>query len=226
MRIKGLETENLYFDFRHKDEGDTVKIHCHFKSKIKGKKALGEKVGGLIASKDAIQDIHVGKKYTEYFDEIYTHEKQIIKYAKKYIKKAKEYKTENISIKGFNSYTNKNNVLSKKVKKVYIEFLHPNGDDSIALKFYIKRKGEFTDIGYANVSPNGIKELHLKSEYEIYFKHIYEKRNNLTEYAKKCVIKNSRFLKQIKADVDSHILTKNSTNIPERTKSIKCEKCL
>ena len=225
MRIKGLETENLYFDFRHKDEGDTVKIHCHFKSKVKGKKALGEKVGGLIASKDLIQDIHVRKKYIQYFDEIYRHEKQIIRYSKKYIKEAKKYKPDNSSINGFKSYTNKT-MPHKKAKKVYIEFLHPNGNDSIALKFYTRKKDEFIDIGFANVSPNGIKELHLNPEYGIYFKYIYEKRNDLTKYAKKCALKNSKFLKEIKADVNPLPKPKDYNNIPNITESIEdSEKC-
>ena len=33
MLVKGLETEHFYFDFRHPDENDTVKIHFHFKQK-------------------------------------------------------------------------------------------------------------------------------------------------------------------------------------------------
>lgn len=210
MRIKGLKTENLYFDFRHKDEGETIKIHFHLKEKKNGKKALGEKAGGLIASKNAIQDIHVGKKYTKCFEEVYKHEKEIIKYVEKYLEKTKEYKPDSSDIKGFERYKEKS-VKCKKTKKIYVEFSHPNGDDSVAFKFYIRKKDGFTEIGNANVSPNGFKELHVKPEYEIYFKQIYEKRDNLVKYAKKCTVKNLEFLRRIKADVNIQLIKKHTT---------------
>lgn len=214
MRIKGLKTNNLYFDFRHKDEGDTVKIHFHLKSKENGKKCLGKKVGGLIASQNAISDIHVGKRYLEYFDEVYNYEKQITKHIKKYLKKSKEYKPDDSNIKGFKCYENKNESCQK-LKKVYIEFLHPNGDDSIALSFYIKRGEEFINIGFVNVSPLGIKELHINQAYENYFRNIYKKKENLIKYAKKCAIKNSKFLEDIKEDISSSPNLENMQSIPQ-----------
>lgn len=211
MRIKGLKTKNLYFDFRHKDEGDTIKIHFHLKAKEEGKKCLGEKVGGLIVSKNSISDIHVGKRYLEYFDEVYNYEKQIRKRVKKYLEKSKQYKPDYSNIRGFKNYKSGNKPCQK-LKKVYIEFLHPNGDDSIAFNFYIKKDEEFINIGFANVSPLGIKELHINQAYEIYFKNIYEKKENLIEYAKKCAIKNSKFLEDIKSDISGNSNSESISN--------------
>lgn len=208
MRIKGLKTKNLFFDFRHKDEGNTIKLHFHLKSKKNGKKAFGEKVGGLIVSKSGLQDIHVGKKYLQYFDEVYKSEKDIVKYAETYLEKAKKYLPDDSEIEGFEIYSNESHKEADRLEKVYIEFLHPNGDDSIAFKFYIKEKEGFINIGHANISPRGFKELHLETGYGIYFGYIYGQKDNLVRYAKKCNIKNTGFVRKIK--VDTQDITKKN----------------
>lgn len=202
MLVKELETEHFYFDFRHPDENDTVKIHFHFKSKNNGQKTLGEKAGGLIVSPNAIQDIHVGKKYQKFFDEVYNYRAKLRKYCKKYLKKNKRYKPSKDKINGFIKENKQFVKRERKLRKVYIQFMHPNGDDSIALKFLIKKKGDQKEIGFANISTIGIKELHLNPEFEIYFDYIYGKRERLTEYARKCANKNNEFLRKMRIDVN------------------------
>lgn len=219
MLIKKLETEHFYFDFRHPDEEDTVKIHFHFKSKSsKGKKMLGEKVGGLIVSPRAIQDIHLGKKYQDFFDEIYDYSKKLRKFCKKYLKQNKQYKPHKEKIKGFKRKKQESLKRSTKIEKVYEQFMHPNGDDSIAIRFLIEREGNLQEIGFANISTIGIKELHINPEFEIYFDYIYRRRDRLLEYTKKCMKKNNKFVERMKIDVSSksHSRKKSKSQVREK----------